>query len=1198
MRMKIFEFIKWGLSKEWKSTIMAFGIVGILLFGAMPEMMAADNGKDSVSLNLKNVSVEEFVEVMKQKTGVDYLYNALLFQNTKPISVQANGEHWQSVLKRVLEQEGFTYDFKNGIVAIRQMPITQPQPQPFVIYGYIYDTMDIPITGASVVLQGTTIGVSSDYDGYFTLQVPQEADTLIVSFIGMKTQYIKLNRSRSEYIVRLHEDVATLQDVVITGYGNIEKRNYTGAITTIKAEDVITPGASTIDQMLQGVVPGMLVQNVGGMLGTSPKIRVRGTSTLLGSQEPVWVVDGVIQRNPRPFNSDENTRFSLDVNDVSKLAGNAISWLNPHDIETITILKDASATAIYGSQAANGVIVITTKKGTPGKVSIGYNVDLTIGQRPSYGLYDRMNSQEIMEFSKEMIDARVSYPTPILPIGYAGLRERFMNKEITFEEMNAEYQKMARQNTDWFGMLFRNSFNHRHSLSISGGSDKIANRTSLSVDEQKGEAKGNNLSSVSVFSNTEIRLSDNFLINWTVNGGLRKVAGFAYGVNPFDYAYNTTRAIPAYNDDGTYYFHEKWGMSSNSIQNKNSYNYNIFNELDNTGSTSETRDWGTTVDVNWDIFSKLKYQGVVSYGSSSVESKEYATERSFYMTQIRGYEYGTALPNSNEEKGSRVPFGGVLNKGLSSVSAITVRNSLTYSDYLNEKNMLLLTAGLETNSTRTTGDINLRYGYLRDRGESFAPVPHTIYYLGYGTPQLNMEYAAGSTEILNRKNNLLSTYAQAVYVFDQRYILNLSARMDASNRFGQDKNKRFAPTWSAGVKWNIGNEALLKDVHWLNVLDVSATYGYQGNAVESVSPYLIARAAGIHPYYKTHTLNINSLPYPNLGWEKTESFNLGVNTALWDGRVNANFNYYVKNSDVLSSRDIPFENGVANAIVSGSTMKNSGYEFVVEFVPIRTTDFSWHFSVNSAIAKNEIVKNDRINTINDYLSGSAIISGQPFSTFYSYEFIGLDQENGTPLFKNIDLENVASVTEYLVQTGKFTPDFSGGFNTMVKYKNWSMYALFSLQWGGSNRLPEVYHATYNLGVPTPEQNLSRKIKDRWRNPNDNTIIPSIPGIGKTIVPLPQEGAVFTRKTANPYHMYNMSDIMVARTDLIRCNSISLEYEFGHELLENLRVRRLLLKGTMQNPFMWVRDKKWEGIDPETASWPVRRTTSLSVQVIF
>ena len=577
------------------------------------------------------------------------------------VSVDVENLSLLETVKKIIEGTSLACIEKNGRLIVApavQMPVT--------VCGFVTDQRKSPMPGATVMVKGLTLGTVTDSRGWYKLSVPHLKDfTLVFSFIGMKEAERKYAGKDTINII-LYEDVQAMDEVVVTGYGNVSKGSYTGASTTVKASDVMMAGVSSIDQMLQGVEPGMLVMNKTGMVGASPKIRVRGTSTLLGSQEPVWVVDGVIQRDPQPFNSEDNTKFSVDADDIRQLAGNAVSWLNPNDIETITVLKDASATAIYGSQAANGVIVITTKKAKVGKISVNYNGDFSIGQRPRYGLYDLMNSAERMQLSKEIYEERREFTngSVVLPIGYEGLLQKLFNKEITHEEMASEYEKMARQNTDWFDILFRNSFNHSHSLGISGGSEKIQNRTSFGFIQENGEAKGNGMTQFTASSNTTINLWDRVTINMLLNGSVREVDGFAYGVDPFNYAYNTSRVIPAYNEDGSLFYHEKQGEGSAAISNKSTYNYNILNERSTTGSESRTRNWGTTIDLKWQILPGLEYQGLVAYNSSSSDTKQHATERSFYISSIRGYEYGTIIENTSDVGVTPLPMGGVFNMFL------------------------------------------------------------------------------------------------------------------------------------------------------------------------------------------------------------------------------------------------------------------------------------------------------------------------------------------------------------------------------------------------------------------------------------------------------------------------------------------------------------------------------------------------------
>ena len=588
------------------------------------------------------------------------------------------------------------------------------------------------------------------------------------------------------------------------------------------------------------------------------------------------------------------------------------------------------------------------------------------------------------------------------------------------------------------------------------------------------------------------------------------------------------------------------------------------------------------------------------YTSSSADSKKYADERSFYITQIRGYEFGSIATTDDMAKQTPLPNGGILETDLTNNTSIMIRNSLVYDCLFGVKHRMTLQVGIETNALTTKGNTQKRYGYLPNRGETFT-TPPSFFESSEGERLDNSVYVNGETRVINRVDNKLSEYMLAAYTYQERYVMNFSARLDASNRFAQDKNKRFEPTWSIGAKWRLGQESFLLGQLWIDNLDLYGSYGYQGNAVSSVSPYLTARDGGIDGAYKDYVLIVSSLPYPNLGWEKTKTYNIGIDGSLFEGRLNFTANYFEKVSDVLAARGVAVENGTSSGVVSGTSMKNYGYDFVIDVVPVRTENFTWQLSVNTSVTRNKVDKNDRWNSVDSYLDGSAVMEGRPFSTFYSFEFDKLNPENGLPVFKNMDVENGFDPTAYLVKSGKFVPDFSGGFNMLFKYKRLSLYALFAVQWGGHDRLPELYTASFSdgSGLPKPEQNVSRKLLGRWKKPGDDayTSIPSLPGAGneQIVLPVVERGGYGNK---NLYEMYNMSDVWVANTDFIRCRSLSLSYEINPEWLKRAYIRRMQVKASMTNPFMWVSDKKWDGLDPETRNWPARRVTSLSLQVVF
>ncbi|WP_306437785.1 SusC/RagA family TonB-linked outer membrane protein [Odoribacter splanchnicus] len=1162
---------------------------------------------ERLTLKQKNVSMLDVIRDVERQSRLTFVYNTDAVDGIGKVCIDVKNVLIDSVMNICLRETGYSWNMERNVVVIKKKRKTATTECEMVkVRGTVTDCHGGKLPGVSIYVKETTIGVVSDINGAFVLELPASVKTLVFSFVGMKTQEVSID-GKQEINVVMEEVSTKMEEVVVTGYGNIAKGNYTGAAYTVKGEDVLMAGVSTIDQMLQGVVPGMLVTNRTGLVGASSKIRIRGTSTLLGSQEPVWVVDGVVQRDPQPFNSDENTNFSADADDIKELAGNAISWLNPNDIESITVLKDASATAIYGSQAANGVIVITTKKAQAGKVQVNYSGDFSIGQRPRYGLYDLMNSAERMQLSKEIYEEKryVKGTNSQLAIGFDALLQRYRNNEATISDLQKEYDKMARQNTDWFKILFRNSFNHSHNISISGGAEKIQNRTSFSFLQENGEARGNGMTQFSATSNTTFNVGKRLTMNFLLNGSIRQVEGFAYDVDPFKYAYLTSRAIPCYNEDGSLCYHEKGGTYNESF-NTDVFNYNIVNEQNNTGSKNKTRTWGATIDLQLEVLPGLKYQGLLGYTSSSADTKQWATEHSYYITAIRGYEYGAYMPSDEEINRSPLPYGGLLETDLTNTTSITVQNSLVYDKMFGEKHRMTLQLGIETNSLKTEGQTDAQYGYLPDRGETFS-MPPLQYYMIYQDYRDNATYAQGAHSVLNRVENKMSEYGMAVYTYDNRYVLNLSGRVDASNRFGQDKNKRFQPTWSVGLKWRVFDEPFARRKWWANNLDVYASYGYQGNAVSTVSPELITSFTNEFNYNGANSQKIVSVPYPDLGWEKTKTWNVGVDGALLNGRLNFTVNYFQKTSKVLSSRAIPFENGNGNGIVGSTIMKNNGYDLILNLIPVKAGDFTWQLSLNTSVTKNSM-ETKRENLLSDFTSGSCIIKGRPFSTFYSYVFTGLDKEYGQPLFKNITqygsgssiAESVDNITDIMVESGKFTPDFSGGMNTMFKWRNISLYALFAVQWGGHNRLPDIFNMDNGqYGYIRVEQNVSTKLKNRWKHPGDVTDIPSIPGTGFEDAKLPVVlNENIKASTSNRYNLYNLSTARVANTDFIRCRSLSLNYDFAGKWMERMGISYLSLKATVTNPFMWVSDKSWEGLDPETGDWPTRRTTSLSIKLMF
>ncbi|MBQ5627419.1 MAG: TonB-dependent receptor plug domain-containing protein, partial [Bacteroidaceae bacterium] len=456
------------------------------------------------------------------------------------------------------------------------------------ITGTVVDELEMPLPGANVVVmkdKKMVKGVSTGINGDFKIEITfneSEKLTLVFSYMGSKSQTIKLTAQNigKPFNVQLMPDNEMLEEVTIVedGYARLPRKDMVGSFTTVKADDIMMPAYQSIDQMLQGKIAGMAVVNTSARVGASPKITIRGTSTILGNTSPLWVVDGVIQEDP----------LSIDISaaltsDMKELIGNQISWLNPQDIDNITVLKDASATAIYGSKASNGVIVITTKKGTPGRISVNYNTNVSVRERPTYEMYDFMNSLERIQFSKEAYEAGVRYQQEPLPqiYTYEGLMAMFNKRMITEDEFSHYLQRLETVNTDWFDLLTRNSVSNNHNLSVSGGTDKYTYNASLGYQINNGYEVGNSNDQVTTRLSINSNVNEKLSISAQLNGSIRNSDGYGAGVNPYNYAMNTSRAIPAYNEDGTPAYYSKYYTYQYNTQlgGHNQYSTNIFNEM-------------------------------------------------------------------------------------------------------------------------------------------------------------------------------------------------------------------------------------------------------------------------------------------------------------------------------------------------------------------------------------------------------------------------------------------------------------------------------------------------------------------------------------------------------------------------------------------------------------------------------------------
>lgn len=1141
----------------------------------------------TVTLSIKKAKLGKILKSIQEKSAIQIVYNGQLVDQVAAQTVVANNEKLTDLLNRLLRGTGLEYVVEKNVIVIRakrqdEQISTSVNGVTFTVKSETFVngrvTSDKGVDMAAVTVTNLETGASTftDYQGKFALNA-QAGDRLQISYVGYKAQRQTLKNLNGLQIV-MEPQEAMLDEVVLTGYQSIEKKLSTGSIFTLKGKDVAEPNVPNIASMLQGKVPGLSIETISGSPNSVPRMRMRGTSTLMGNANPIWVIDGIVQENPTDVNPDKIMGLDPSWLDMAyrgdfmqgsaNLMGNSIMGVNINDIESISFLKDAAATALYGTRAANGVILLTTKKGKVGRTTFNYNTSLGFVQRPSYSQVSLMNSQERVQFSKEMIDAGLLNVSQPFTYGYEGAYWDLINRNISQAEFDSRVSGLANQNTDWFAELFRNSFNQSHALSVSGGVEKTTFRGSLNYSDNKGAAKKDRLRNIGTALALVSQVNKKLNLEFQLQGSLNQGTGYS-GIQPLDYALNTSRII------APDLFYKKRADADNGSVPTFPMLFNIQNEINESGNETKTSMFNGSINLRYNILPGLDFSSLFGGQFSNQLSEQYWTERTFKVAGLRGYDYGSVVPGGDEESMSILPFGGILNSGTSNMYRYSWRNMLTYSKPLfNGRDQMTFNLGQEVNSTRRLGYRQYLWGYLRDRGERFANMP---------------QYSFFNNSIKDNKiENTLSAFATASYAFDRKYIVDISARTDASNRFGQYTNSRFLPIWSASARWNVSDEPWLRNNRIINNLNIRGSYGMQGNAVTTVGPDLIVSIPdqeAINLTAREYQLKLKSLAYPDLRWEKTQSSNLGLQIGLLESLVDIDVQaYYKKTKDAITFIGIPQEYSLTPMIINGGTIVNKGFDLNLTLNPIRSKDWNWRIQGTTSRNVNNLKKSaeGQVYTLNDYLNGNVQLPDEQIGTFYVFGFKGLNPTNGMPLFHaidDVDDPTKLGFNDFLVKAGVKNYTLTGGLNTTLRYRNLSFAANFTFGFGAHHMRNRLFDGKNVQVAPSSDENMQRWLLDRWKKPGDE-LHTNIPGfVDFTANQRVQVGTGESYISESRYNLYDASDVLLTKADYLKCRGISLAYNLPDSWLKRMRVSSANLGFSVSNIFT-IADKAWKGQDPE------------------
>lgn len=1198
-------------------------VVILLLFICCGQLAANVKAQgQKIDLHVEHKSLVEVMDMLKLKSGFSFIYSAEDVEKVTGITVNVMKKSVDEILQVILKGTDLTYKVEGNLIVLKKILKEKNEDKRRLVTGVVLDMGRDTLPGVNVLIKGTSVGVVTDQHGKYSLYLPEGDDVIVLcfTFIGKRQKEIKYTGQKVINVI-LEDENLEMEEVVVTGYQKIDKRHLTSAVTTIRAEDILMPGVSTIDKMLEGHVPGMIFMQNSGQVGATPRMRIRGTSTILGTQEPLWVVDGIIQTDPVNLSPDQ-------INDLDfvNLLGNAIGGLNPNDIEQIDILKDASATALYGTRAANGVIVITTKKGKPGPPSITYNVSGSYSRRPRYTdrAVNMMNSVERIDFSREIIEKGLENMLIDSWVGYEGAMIDYMKGKINFEEFQRQVSLYESVNTDWFDIICRDAFSHSHTLSLSGGSSNVRYYASVRYNKENGVLRKE--SGDQYNANVKVTLNQgNFTGSFSLNGNIRESKYTPSELKLLDYAYNTTRALPAYNEDGSLWFYDK-----NALYSQTFLPFNILHERDESYNTIDGSGMTFNMQLGYTFFKALKAEFTLGYTVNDTEQETYYSEDSFYATDLRYERNGKP-----DEEHSILPYGGELRMDNTENRSLTLRGQLNFNKFIDKNNVHLLSiaVGGEASSTKYEGYSQTRRGYLPERGLLFSQVDVGKYPV-YGSWLATDAGALGKRK--EQITNMVSGYATISYSYKNDFTLNTNMRIDASNKFGNKSNDKLLPIWSVSGVWNM-KENILKNVRGLDMLSLRASFGFQGNMLDNVTPELVIKQGGIHPVFEEYESTVYSFPNPYLKWEKTASFNTSLDFSFFNKKIRGSLSYYYKKTkDAFLTKNISIVNGVNTYTVNKGTLENQGFDISFNFIPVNTLSggnakgFRWICDPQIGQVLNKLLdkavegKNQVLHDTykySDYLDGKVQVVGRPLNSFYSYTFEGLSPEDGSPMFARTDetetfdkyalMEDKQEVFRTVMEhSGVRVPFIQGGINNTFSYDRFTLTMNLAYSIGSKVRLLKLYgedfYMVYSI-APAPNSNVRREFVNRWRGKGDEKYT-NIPGLlpnaefMKTLEPWwKEESFAFAD---NIWQMYDNANIRVVSGNYLKLQHLALRYTFSNELCKKLHVQQLSMSLSGTNLFTWSH-KALKGQDPTSQSGSakqinlsIRPTYTLNLNVTF
>ena len=1077
-----------------------------------------------------------------------------------------------------------------------------------VISGRVIEaTTQMPVVGASVyvssaiignetkiagVLQGAMIGTTTNFDGKFALSVSEDIKHLLVSYMGFETEVVSVSKASSNLKIQLRESSENLQEVVLMGYQKIEKRKITSSYVKINVAEIQQSGVANIDQMLSGQVAGVTIQTTNGAPGAPSKISIRGTSTLNGSSDPLWVLDGI------PLEGNDVPADFKDKDNIDNLKSYAIAGLNPDDIESITVLKDASATSIYGARAANGVIVITSKRGKKGMMQINFNANSFVTQRPDFSKLNLMNSAQKVDFelllaSRSDLNNHEDRGAVARILNSNNEYAAFRNNgfaSLSTATQNA-INDLKKTNTNWGNEIYQMAVNQQYSLSLSGGNDTHDYYFSTSIFDEKGTTKGTDLKRYTITLKNNFSVNDKLKFGVSLFGSQNKTGSYITDTDgyssPSYYSRTANPYLNVYDANGNYAYDPDLIERSNL-----NLNYNPVEERNNTQYDLTANSLKSIFDVDYKLNGNFRFTSQLGLQLDFDKTEKYSAENSYYT---RKYGLKSQYTTETGDYAYYMPKGGIIQNWNADTFQYNWKTTVNYSKTFNSLHEVDVMVGTEFRRNKKTEVHNKGFGF---NSNTLTTIPIT-------DEKVLTNSAFDTYRKTFNENSYESFFGTASYTFDKKYTVFGSLRYDGSNLFGVDAKYRYLPLWSFAGSWNVFREDFMDDAKLVSDLKLRASYGVQGNIDKSTSPFVIGEYSTetILPGMTEEVIRALNAPNGKLRWERTVASNLGFDLGILNNKIYLTADFYNrKSTDLIGLKSVPLESGYNFINTNWASVTNSGYDFSIMTKNISTPNFEWSSSINFSHNKN--VVNDIQIREEDFKPS---LKGYSSKAVFAIKTAGIDS-NGLPLFWK-DSKKVTAVDFYKLENGTdggqltreehrnlysyvgdATPKISGGFRNNIRYKQFDLriFSNFNIKQTVKTK-PSYYLTAADRG-----KNYSTDIMKAGTGKYPALIGLTTPGFDTDLV--------YTwYNSSDDGRTYDDLDIWVKDISYIRISSIRLGYTLPKKFLDKLNISACNFNIEGRNLFVF--GTNYDGyFDPETYgsiyAQPIPKIVSLGCNLSF